>query len=290
MNPPRRDSDDIDIPRGIRMKGLSGLNGCLILLLILSLIGCMHGPATAGTVEKDRDPVPAVEFPAEGLNLKARLTKPEGGGPFPAVVLLHGCSGMQWKRDHLWARRLWGWGYVAFQVDSFRPRGISSVCTYSGPQSTDILRRRVADAYAAKRYLAGLPFVSPDRIAVMGWSHGGSTTLQVLSSKTADPFRAAVAFYPGCRSPLTGLNAPLLILIGGADDWTPADRCEAMMPRERAANVTLKVYPGAHHGFDTPGANRDTQGSRGMHHIQHHPEAEADATAQVRTFLETRLK
>jgi dienelactone hydrolase len=52
----------------------------------------------------------------------------------------------------------------------------------------------------------------------MGWSHGGSTTIQTLSYKTADPFQAAVAFYPGCHSPLTGLNAPLLILIGGADD------------------------------------------------------------------------
>ena len=131
-----------------------------------------------------------------------------------------------------------------FQVDSFRPRGISSVCTYSGNPAADILRRRVVDAYAAKRYLASLPFVAPGRIAVKDWSHGGSTTLQVLSSKTADPFRATVAFCPGCRSPLTGLNAPLLILIGGADDLTPADRCEAMMPREPAAAVTLKVYPG----------------------------------------------
>lgn len=61
------------------------------------------------------------------------------------------------------------------------------------------------------------------------------------------------------------------------------------MPREGAATVPLKVYPEANHGLDTPGANRDTQGSRGMHHLQHHPEAEADAIMQVRTFLETRL-
>ena len=58
------------------------------------------------------------------------LFKPDGSGPFPAVVLLHGCGGI---RPHFvqWAGAIRDMGYVALLVDSFRPRGISSICANS---------------------------------------------------------------------------------------------------------------------------------------------------------------
>jgi dienelactone hydrolase len=268
----------------------------VVLSVVLSFVSCAHAPAP-GTVEKSGDPdtvsfqSTAATFGGGALNLTARLKKPDGDGPFPAIVLLHGCGGIAPKRDHRWAERLSGWGYVTLQVDSFRPRGLSSVCTYSGRDAADILQKRVTDAYDAKRYLAGLPFVDRSRIAVMGWSHGGITTLETLHRKTADPFRAAIAFYPSCRRMLTGLNAPLLILIGEADDWTPAARCVEMMPQVQAASeVALKVYPGAYHGFDTLGANTNVRGSSGMHHMQYQPEAEADSIIRVGAFFGKYLK
>lgn len=270
----------------------------VVLFVALSFASCAQAPAP-GKIERPRDPntvsfqssAAHATFGGGALNLTGRLTKPDGKGPFPAIVLLHGCGGIQPKRDHRWAERLAGWGYVTLQVDSFRPRGLSNVCTYSGREATDILQKRVTDGYDAKRYLAGLPFVDRSRIAVMGWSHGGITTLQILYQKTDDPFRAAVAFYPSCRRMLTGLSAPLLILIGEADDWTPAARCVEMMPKGQAASeVTLQVYPGAYHGFDTLDANTNVRGSRGMHHLQYDPAAEADAVIRVRAFFEKYLK
>lgn len=268
----------------------------IALCVALSVASCAGGPAPQ-TIEVSRDPdtvsfqSPAAHTGGSPLNLTGRLKKPDGLGPFPAVVLLHGCGGISPKRDHRWAERLAGWGYVTLQADSFRPRGLSSVCTYSGHDADDILRKRVADAYDAKRYLAGLPFVDRSRIAVMGWSHGGFTTLQTLYRETDDPFRAAVALYPSCRGILTGLNAPLLILIGEADDWALAARCVEMMPKEQAASeVTLKIYPGAYHGFDILDANTNVRGSRGMHHLQYQPEAEADSIVRVRAFFERYLK
>ena len=274
----------------------SRLYTVIVLFFTLSFISCAQAPAL-GKIERSKDPntvsfqSSAVHIGGGALNLTGRLKKPDGDGPFPAIVLLHGCGGIQPKRDHRWAERLSGWGYVTLQVDSFRPRGLSSVCAYSGRDATDILQQRVTDTYDAKRYLAGLPFVDRSRIAVMGWSHGGSTTLQILYQKTDDPFRAAIAFYPSCRRILTGLNSPLLILIGEADDWTPAGRCVEMMPKEQAASeVTLKVYPGAYHGFDTLDANMNVRGSTGMHHLQYHPEAEKDSIIRVRAFFEKYLK
>jgi dienelactone hydrolase len=227
----------------------------------------------------------------EGLKLKGIFNKPPGDGPFPSIVLLHGCGGIQPRRDHRWAQRLSGWGYVTLQVDSFSPRGISNVCTYSGRDSLEMVAKRVGDAYDAGRYLAGLPLVDKGRIAVMGWSHGGITTLQALHKENVAPFRAAVAFYPSCRRLLRDLNAPLLILIGEADDWTPAERCVSMLPKDKGSNeVALKVYPGAFHGFDTAGANSRVRGASGMHRIEHHPEAEADSVIRVREFFERHLK
>ncbi len=291
----RRDAGDGEI----LMNNSSKLAGGLCLLMLASalfLISCAQNPVPLrdnhpldpDTVSFQGTAVPGVN---KALTLTGRLKKPDGGGPFPAVVLLHGCGGIQPGRDHRWAERLSSWGYVTLQVDSLGPRGISSVCTYSGSDAVDILDARVNDAYEAKKYLAGLPFVDRKRIAVMGWSHGGSTILEVVYKEKENPFRSAIAFYPSCRRRLTGLNAPLLILIGDADDWTPAGKCIGMMPPEKEAfDVTLKVYPGAYHAFDIVGVNSNVWGSKGMHHLQYQPEAEADSLVQVKSFFEKRLK
>jgi dienelactone hydrolase len=128
-----------------------------------------------------------------------------------------------------------------------------------------------------------LPYVDGSRIGIMGGSHGGSTTLaaMVAPERESEPrakekengFVAAVALYPGCAAfgnwrtvrPARGtgnaLNyygvyrpvAPLLILIGELDDWTPAEPCRKLADAARQAGypVSIKVYPGAHHAFDS---------------------------------------
>ena len=62
--------------------------------------------------------------------LTGELQKPDGDGPFPAVVMLHRCSGLErFKRDYdIWAKRLASWGYASLQVDSFGPRGNPDAC------------------------------------------------------------------------------------------------------------------------------------------------------------------
>ena len=220
------------------------------------------------------------------LMLAGKLTKPQGNGPFPAVVLLHGCSGIMANRDELWAERLASWGYVAFQVDSFGPRGLSSVCD-DITLLFSIIGKRVQDAYDAKSYLAGLPFVDRNRIGVLGWSHGAMTTLTVIDQKRDDPFRSAIAFYPYCSTPLVGFNAPLLILIGEKDDWTPAISCSLKMPSGQTKHeVVLKIYPDSHHGFDGEGFDKKIAG----HRLLSNPVAAADAIIQVKTFLTKHLK
>jgi len=217
------------------------------------------------------------------LMLTGKLTKPQGDGPFPAIALLHGCSGISPYHD-VWARRFSDWGYVAFQVDSFGPRGFSSICANLGLVDW---YQRGQDAYDAKAYLSGLPFVDRNRIFVMGWSHGGITTLYVVDQKRDDPFRSAIAFCPFCNRTLSEFNAPLLILIGEKDSWTPSAACSMRLrPGQGGHEIILKIYPDATHGFDAEGADLFIEG----HKIQYNPVAAADAIIQVKTFLTKHLK
>src|SRR5207245_7703734 len=109
---------------------------------------------------------PSESLPGKPLELVGHLRRPTGPGPFPAVILLHGCAG-DWRGiDSRWGVRLVEWGYVALSVDSFGPRGIKTVCGYPTSDSPD----HVFDAYGALSFLAAQPFVVADRVAVMGVS------------------------------------------------------------------------------------------------------------------------
>ena len=215
------------------------------------------------------------------LMLRGSLMKPKGDGPFPAVVLLHACAGID-DRQRSWAWRLKKRGYVSLVVDSFGPRRVSNVCGGGLPYPSV----RAQDAHNAKSYLAELPFVDRNRIAVMGWSHGAIATLTAVYARHDDPFRAAIAFYPRC-SALGEVDAPVLILIGELDDWTPALHCKLLIPAEKTEHkIILKVYPGAYHCFDDRRKDRYYRG----HWLAYHPAAAADAIVQVRNFLTKHLK
>jgi dienelactone hydrolase len=230
------------------------------------------------------------------LALTGRLMKPGSEGPFPAVVLLHGCGGMvsesAQKMYNTWASRLASWGYVTLQVDSLSPRNKTNIC---GESHGVTPRERMYDAFAGKSYLESLSYVDDKQIAVMGWSHGGWSTFYAVDKQIweiwgkiiSDPFKASIAFYPWCRISITQLSSPLLILIGEEDDWTPADRCKNIqLVLKTPHKVTLKVYPKAHHAFDREGADKIKKG----HLLRYNPDATEDAIIQVKNFLATHLQ
>jgi dienelactone hydrolase len=247
------------------------------------------------------------------------ISKPDGPGPFPAVVIMHDCSGLGPSSSGApgrWSAELLRQGYVVLIPDSFSTRGFQAgVCTDASPRRNDASpARRVYDAYAALAHLRALPFVDGRRVGIMGGSHGGTTTVSAmlaprndgepLATERRHGFAAAVALYPGCvpsgRSWHVGgsdtyrVVAPLLILTGDKDDWTPAEACRKLAAGAGAAGtpVEIKVYPGAHHAFDSNRpvrfvANRingNAPGGRGAT-TGGDPAAWADAIRQVTAFF-----
>jgi dienelactone hydrolase len=205
------------------------------------------------------------------------LSKPDGPGPFPAVVIVHDCSGLGPRSSGAparWARELLAQGYVVLVPDSFTTRGFpDGVCTVTSTRGIDVSpERRAHDAYAALAHLRRRPYVDGSRVGLMGGSHGGSTTLAAMTAPSSDReppardsarFVAAVALYPRCTTRAGALRgdasgvyrplAPVLILIGEKDDWTPAEPCRQLTETAQRAGypVTIKIYPGAHHSFDS---------------------------------------
>jgi dienelactone hydrolase len=208
------------------------------------------------------------------------LTRPHGKGPFPAVVVLHGCAGFG-PRETAWAQKLASWGYAALAIDSFTPRNIT---TCDGLASSGSV-----DAFLALQYLARQPFIASGQIVVLGSSLGGIAALGDVEPNTYEQiyhvkFHGAVAYYPACTGDTGIVKVPTLIIIGERDDWAWAQACRDMVARAtgQGAPLRLTVYPNATHDFDVPAtAPYVIEG----HHIAYDPDATREAEQQVRDFL-----
>jgi dienelactone hydrolase len=255
---------------------------------ILALVMLTIGPARAEFVTL---PGP------EGVTLKARFFRPAGPVVAPAVVALHGCGGPFPARDDQWRDRLLADGHIVLFPDSFGSRGLGSQCRETHRIATaNGLRRK--DAIAAAQWLTAQPGVPPG-IVLMGWSDGASTTLatsRVAADLPPNLIRGFVAFYPGCRGlmrPGYRPAAPVLILQGEIDDWTPFAPCRDAVAHLATPMVQQHGYPNAYHDFDAPVPVKVTfnipssQNADKSVHAGMNPEARADALARVPAFIAT---
>jgi dienelactone hydrolase len=225
--------------------------------------------------------------------------------------MLHGCNGLRTPagviraKPRFWAEHFRDRGYLVVLADSFTPRAIDEVCT--GRHLLSPVRDRADDARGALRWLQARPDVRAGQVGLLGWSNGAAATLSVLFDEgtPARDFRAAVAFYPNCTRQYPGgpefrPYAPLYILTGALDDWTPPTPCLALVERARAsgAPIAMKVYPGAHHSFDAPAVplryrpevrnhSKAADGSGAT--VGTDPAARADAIREVTRFFAEEL-
>lgn len=215
---------------------------------------------TAGSLAMSPDRLRMV--PGKPVTLSGELAFPRGAGPFPAVILAHGCGGTG-AADATWAPVLREWGYATFVVDSFRGRGLGRICAEPRVLSPT---QRIPDVYGALRILATHPRIDARRVALMGFSHGGDVALrgatQWARERFAPPgqpaFRAFLPVYAYCGyvyPERQRISAPLRMHHGELDDWLPAAPCVRLVESLKASrqDAGITVYSGGRHGFDNAG-------------------------------------
>jgi len=257
--------------------------------LLIVLLLCSNLLALADWESFKSAPVRA----ADSKTIRGFVSIPEGNGPFAAIIIAHGCFGVE-QNQFEWAQRLNAWGYVTVVVDSFSSRKVKSVC--SDPELVSA-ETRAFDVFGAAAYLRNQAFVNPQKIGLIGFSHGGWTVLCATQKKfpknaQEDPLQAAVAYYPWCPGfGLKETSTPLLVLMGKEDNWTPLDRCESLQAgqgEEFENNMRLIAYDNAYHGFDDsskkPGIEFDG------HTIAFDSESAANSIFDTRKFLDLHLQ
>jgi carboxymethylenebutenolidase len=213
-----------------------------------------------------------VAFPSGDITLHGVLYKPEGPGPFPAVVYNHGsAAGMVSKSafdalgpvfaSHGWVflgpyRRGQGLSasagpYIGDQIDAAEKKGGISA---GAAEMVRLLETdHLNDQLAALAWLRKQSFVQPDRIAVAGTSFGGIET--VLGAEQGN-YCAAIDSAGGAQSwaqapelqvrmtrAVRNAHAPIFFFQAANDyDLSPSKTLSAVMKDARKA-YEVKIYP-----------------------------------------------
>ncbi len=242
-------------------------------LRLFLLVSCYLFSASAAA-----NPLNVSFLTQQGITITGKLYLPSASSTLlPAVVMMHGCSGVYSYSDPTkglallykeWGERLISAGYAALLVDSFSGRNAPQNQCGNGNGGVSEVTDRPYDAYGAWQFLkksyAGK--VDPAKIALLGWSHGASSTMSTLSNTWVNqwgkPFKAGFAFYPGCGlyNAYGGIStstyvpyAPLYILHGSIDPLYTSGYCDKRINNAiklGSTNMSMTVYPGAQHSFD----------------------------------------
>jgi dienelactone hydrolase len=214
-----------------------------------------HSPFSLGDVGAGAELDPPTE--AIGTLYLPAVTDP----PVPAVILLHGASGVRGAREQTYGRQLAAMGVAALVIDAFgsrRDMGRGFIERILNITETML----IADAYAGLRYLAARPEIDGERVVMMGFSYGGMASViaayaQVAALYAPDGLRFAghVSYYGPCiarfEEPRT-TGAPVLMLYGDDDAIINPDRGAAIAADlQRGGSLTKVIaYTGARHQWD----------------------------------------
>lgn len=233
---------------------------------------------------------------SDGADIPATLGRPDGQGPFPAIVMIPACAGLTETLSADWARTLAAAGYVTIAIENLRPRNMKH-CLSNGPTGRPFASW-IGDAYGALDYLSRQPYVDINRVAVAGFSNGGIILSKYMAEDLATPsghrFKAMISVYAHCNgdrppggAPVAGSpRVPWLVLNGGLERIEMKGPCGELKGRP---NVTVELIEGAHHAWDvkrflTP--NNDPAGNV----MLYSEEATKKSHEIVRDFLAKHLK
>ncbi|NNF18110.1 MAG: prolyl oligopeptidase family serine peptidase [Gammaproteobacteria bacterium] len=270
-----------------------------LFLVFISLMACVFALGLFGYYKgwhiDKYEPVQLSQLLTPGYE----IFTPSDQGPYPTVVGFHGCSGMlEGNRD--WARFLRSLGYAVVLVDSMSFRNLDWPAVCAG--ETLWGSERAGDVIAAVQDVRQMRFVDPQKIILMGWSHGGWTLMDVLAlvsdgkkptnlthvpANALDGVIGSVLFYPFCAFPAVSrdgwtLKLPTHFVFAEKDSVVPNAACYEVIDKLWADKhpVTYYTYEGIDHAFDM----RTSDFYEGT--LQNVPDATLAARKHIAAWLE----
>lgn len=230
------------------------------------------------------------------------LFKPQGAGPFPAVVYIVPCGGPnfppEFKQEKFVIDRMLSKGIATLIVDTHTPRGENDNCGKFLTVRADVVNKKQAvlqlmkqggdDAVAALKVVKAMPDIDPEKVFLMGTSVGATATLYATDPKAPSAhdtdIAGVVAYYPLCYDKLEA-SVPTLVMIGDQDDWTgPVAACQALKGKP---NFEVVVYPGVGHSFTMP---FDKPFDLAGHHLAYDEKSTKEAAQRADDFINAHLK
>lgn len=188
----------------------------------------------------------------ELLSKYYNVEKPDGTGPFPAVILVPGCRGFDvdpFKKHYNYVQsQLLELGFVTLRVNYLAARNAKNCMKVPTWDVAD-------DICIAAKYLNQQSFVKKGAVNVIGWSWGGASAFRALRSlKRREPAQvdAVVAYYPYCNHARHwDSEVPVLVLGGALDTVSVFTSCDSIFNRlPKRDRLTVRVYENARHCFD----------------------------------------
>lgn len=240
-------------------------NLCHWLVLLTAVLLPAHSHAESLTFRSEAIPTDLT------ATIGGELSLPKGKGPFPVVILLHPCGGLDevvltTLRAH--SRELLSGGFATLILDSYGSRNLTGgkMCSNRLYRSDIRYGIRRDDAFNAMAALQRHASISKENIFLLGLSDGGSAALLSAKGGPVDHFRAIASYYPDCGKLLGGIGyvykSPTIVFVGEKDDWTPPAECIKSKSPGVVTGAEFEVisYPNAYHGFDQPRPMRKVLG------------------------------
>lgn len=278
------------------------------LLTSLALLGAIVAPQSlqaAGTPPIGGGYTNVIPIPVNDPSVKeiaGALFKPQGAGPFPAVVYIVPCGGPnfppEFQQEKSVIDRMLSKGIATLIVDTHTPRGENDNCAKlltvradvenKNPAVLQLLKQGGDDAVAALKVVKAMPDIDPKKIFLMGTSAGATAALYATDPKAPSAhdtdIAGVVAYFPLCYDKVEA-SVPTLIMIGDQDDWTgPVAACQALSAKP---NFEVVIFPGAGHSFTMP---FDKPFDLAGHHLAYDEKATKEAAQRADAFLDAHLK
>ena len=234
------------------------------------------------------DELPTYAYAHEGLALTGRLARPEGNGPFPAVLVMHDAIGLG-RHVQESARRLAALGYVALCADMYGDAARTGdpqayvPCFMALQGDPEKLRARVVAAYDT---LLSLPGVDTDRTAAIGYCFGGQCVLELARSGAAARSVVSLHGLLTTRLPAAAgdVAAKMLVLTGALDPYVPVADVAGFQQEmtEAGADWQVTVYGSGWHAFTDP----DVEADHGIPGVRYDPLLDRLSWAATTAYLD----